>query len=67
MPRVKGKYLNVYYDMPRKREEHIKFDGSLTLTTNHLMSLFLCRRGLNHMPVCNTGTNREGIKTREIY
>jgi molybdopterin converting factor small subunit len=31
MPRVKVKYFNVYYNVSRKHEEYIEFDGRLTL------------------------------------
>ncbi len=31
MPRVKVKYLNVYYSITRKEQEYIEFDGRITL------------------------------------
>ena len=31
MPRVKVKYLNLYYTITRKKEEYIEFDKSFTL------------------------------------
>ena len=31
MPRVKVKYLNVHYDITRRKEEYIAFEDSLTL------------------------------------
>ena len=31
MPKIKVKYLNVYFSTTRKQEEYIEFDGRLTL------------------------------------